>query len=206
VNDLSPPSVALLTTRVSAGRPTIVFRTRDTQSGVDPASLTLGYKGSLVASAFYDRTTGLAVFSLPRSTTALAAGATVRVTMLSSDYQEAKNVDTIGPGIMPNTRVASARLHVVAGVAVDWLSPAVSGCAHRSQRLIVSASGPRAIASVRFAADGRRFAVDRSGPDGLWSATLPRRLAHGVPMVTATAVDARGRRAAATRGVHVCSR
>jgi minor extracellular serine protease Vpr len=206
VNDLSPPSVALLTTRVSAGRPTIVFRTRDTQSGVDPASLTLGYKGSLVASAFYDRTTGLAVFSLPRSTTALAAGATVRVTMLSSDYQEAKNVDTIGPGIMPNTRVASARLHVVAGVAVDWLSPAVSGCAQRSQRLIVSASGPRAIASVRFAADGRRFAVDRSGPDGLWSATLPRRLAHGVHMVTATAVDARGRRAAATRGVHVCNR
>ncbi len=129
VNDVTPPSASLLTTRVSAGRPTLVFRTNDTQSGVDPASLTIGYKGALVAAAFYDRAAGLAVFTLPRSTPALTAGTTVRTRMISSDFQEAKNIDTIGPSIMPNTRVATARLHVVAGVAVDWLSPSASTCA-----------------------------------------------------------------------------
>jgi len=38
VNDVTPPSLQLLTTRVSAGRPTLVFRTLDSQSGVDPGS------------------------------------------------------------------------------------------------------------------------------------------------------------------------
>ena len=39
VNDVTPPSLQLLTTRVSAGRPTLVSRVTDTQSGVDPRSL-----------------------------------------------------------------------------------------------------------------------------------------------------------------------
>ena len=43
VNDVTPPSLQFLTTRVSAGRPTLVFRTFDSQSGVDPNSLTIGY-------------------------------------------------------------------------------------------------------------------------------------------------------------------
>jgi minor extracellular serine protease Vpr len=205
VNDLSPPSLALLTTRVSAGRPTIAFRATDTQSGVDPESLTFGYKGALVAIAFYDRASGLAVFTLPRSTPALTAGTSVRARMLASDFQEAKNVDTIGPRIMPNTRVAATRLRVVAGIAVDWLSPAAHSCARRSQRFVVAASGPRAIVSVRFAVDGKRFAVDRSPSHGLWSATRPGRLERGAHMVTALAIDARGRRGAATRTVRACS-
>jgi hypothetical protein len=205
VNDVTPPSASLLTTRVSAGRPTLVFRTTDTQSGVDPASLTIGYKGALVAAAFYDRAEGLAVFTLPRSTPALSAGTSVRTKMISSDFQEAKNIDTVGPGIMPNTRVGTAQLRVVAGPAVDWLSPSANTCVEKRQRLVVAASAARPLAAVRFAVDGRRFAVARAGEQGLWRATLPARLAHGTRTLTATAVDVRGERASATRTIHACN-
>ena len=36
VNDVTPPTVKLLSTQVSAGRPTIIVRSLDSQSGVDP--------------------------------------------------------------------------------------------------------------------------------------------------------------------------
>src|SRR5205823_10857520 len=43
VNDVSPPLVAPVTTRVAAGRPTLVLRIADLQSGVDPLSLVIAY-------------------------------------------------------------------------------------------------------------------------------------------------------------------
>ena len=43
MNDLKPPQVSLVTTRVAAGRPTIAIRGLDSQSGVDPYSAILGY-------------------------------------------------------------------------------------------------------------------------------------------------------------------
>ena len=43
VNDLTPPFVRVLTTRVSAGRPLLVAEAVDLQSGVDPLSLVIGY-------------------------------------------------------------------------------------------------------------------------------------------------------------------
>src|SRR5262249_49792369 len=48
VNDVTPPLARMVTTTVSAGRPTIVVRTTDLQSGVDPLSLVLGYGRVLV--------------------------------------------------------------------------------------------------------------------------------------------------------------
>ncbi len=50
---------------VAAGRPRFVLRVRDSQSGVDPSSLTIGYQGVLVGASSYDPDTGIAVFSLP---------------------------------------------------------------------------------------------------------------------------------------------
>jgi hypothetical protein len=109
VDDVTPPSLGLLTTRVSTGRPTLAFRVRDTQSGVDAQSLAIGYKGMLVAAAAYDRDTGIAVFPLPSSVPALAAG-TTRTRMIASDFQEAKNIDTIGPSSCPTrARTVSMR-------------------------------------------------------------------------------------------------
>jgi hypothetical protein len=202
VNDVSPPSLELLTTRVAAGRPTLVFRTLDTQSGVDPSSLAIGYKGALVGAGSFDRATGIAVFSLPASVPALKPGRTT-ARMRSSDYQEAKNIDTVGPRIMPNTRTAAADLRVVAGPAVDWLVPARGRCVQPRQTLVVAASSTSSVASVRFAVDGKRVAVDRRGVQGLWSATVT--ISKGRHHVTATMVDAHGRTASETRSAGTCS-
>ena len=203
VNDVTPPSLQLLTTRVSAGRPTLVFRALDSQAGVDPESLTIGYRGFLVAVGSYDWQTGLAVFPLPESVPALAAGTAVRTKMIASDYQEAKNIDTVGPSLMPNTRTAAAVMRVVRGTVVDWLVPGAGACVRRGTRLVVAASSPGRVASVRFADGGRRFAVDREGTQGIWSVSLPS-VKPGTHTITATAVTADGRHAGATRMVRVC--
>jgi hypothetical protein len=204
VNDVTPPSLQLLTTRVSAGRPTLVFRTVDSQSGVDPFSLAIGYAGILVAAASYDPVSGIATFPLPRAVPVLKPGR-VRTAMVSSDYQEAKNIDTIGPSIMPNTRAAVVKMRVVTGVAVDWLAPAPGACLRPRQSLVVAASAPRRIASVRFAIDGRRVAVVRRGDLGLWGATVTTRgLARGPHTVTVVASAGKGRAASERRTFFVC--
>ena len=194
VNDVTAPTLRLLTTRVTAGRPTLVFRTTDDQSGVDPASLTIAYRGELVAASSYRRPTGLAVFVLPRSVPALGPGR-LRLRLISSDYQEAKNVDTEGPQIMPNTRTRTVSLHVVAGVSVDWL---VGTCT----RFVVTAGSPSRIVEVRFSVDGRVVAVAHRGVEGIWSTRA--KLSRSAHAVVATAVDGRGHAAAARRMVRAC--
>jgi minor extracellular serine protease Vpr len=203
VNDVTAPSLQFLTTRVSAGRPTLVFRTFDSQSGVDPNSLTIGYAGILVAAASYDPASGLAVFPLPTVAPALKRG-TARMQMLSSDYQEAKNIDTVGPSIMPNTRFDLVKMRVVAGVAVDWLSPGTRACVAPRATFVVAASAPRSVATVRFAVDGKRVAVVRRGEEGLWSATVSTRgLAAGRHTAVARATAGNGH-ASELRTFRVC--
>jgi minor extracellular serine protease Vpr len=201
VDDTTPPSLQLLTTRVSTGRPTLVFRARDTQSGVDPQSLAIGYKGVLVAAGSFDRDTGLVVFPLPDTVPRLTKG-TTRTRMIASDFQETKNIDTLGPNIMPNTRTATVSLQVVAGPAVDWLTPARAACVTKRQKLVVAASAPGIVASVRFRVDGKLVAVVREGDQGVWSATVGFR--RGTHLVVATAVDSKGRAAAQRRKVGAC--
>jgi hypothetical protein len=187
---------------VSTGRPTLVFRTLDRQSGVDPESLTIGYRGVLVAVGSFDRSTGIATFPLPESVPPLTAGP-MTLRMVSSDFQEAKNVDTVGSSIMPNTRTASAPLRVVSGAAVDWLTPAHGACVRRTQKLTVAVSSPSGIRSVRFVSDGKRVGVDRTSDQGLWSAVV--RLGGGRHRLTATAVDRRGRIASRSLTARACS-
>ena len=201
VNDVTPPSLQLLTTRVSAGRPTLVFRTLDTQSGVDPGSLAIGYKGALVGASSFDRGSGLAIFALPSQVSALHAG-NVTTGMVSSDYQEAKNIDTIGPNIMPNTRALVTKLHVVAGAAVDWLLPTAGLCGQAKQPLIVAASGPGGVSSVRFFVDGKRRAVVHRGVEGLWFTNVS--LSKGRHTIVATATAAKGKKASARRTLRSC--
>ena len=79
VDDVFPPAAELVTTRVSAGRPTLVLRVIDgpvarSASGVNPLSLTIGYSRTLIGAVAYDPASGLAVFPLPREAPALAAG------------------------------------------------------------------------------------------------------------------------------------
>jgi subtilisin family serine protease len=201
VNDVTPPTVKLLTTRVSAGRPTLVVRTTDAQSGVDPLSLDIGYGGALVGASHYDPDTGVAVFPLPTSVAALKKG-TAHVRLVSSDYQESKNIDTVGASIMPNTRSLRVRLDVVEGPALDWVTPA--SCLAR--RAVVAASSTRRVTQVRFSIDGRRVALVTKATSGLWTAVLRRRPARGSHRLEALVVDAKGRTASARRIVESCRR
>ena len=202
-NDVTPPSIALLTTRVSTGRPTLAMRTSDSQSGVDAFSLTAGYREMLVGASAYDPDTGVALFSLPESLPALTAG-TLKLTLASSDYEEAKNIDTTGTSIMPNTRTASVKVTVVDGPALDWLDPAQSTCVAKGHELLVAASSTASVRSVRFLLDSKQVATARRDGEGIWSATLPRTPAHGHHVLAATLKDAKGRSATALLGVKGC--
>jgi hypothetical protein len=187
---------------VSAGRPTLVFRTLDSQSGVDPDSLVVEYHGVLVAAAVFDPGSGLAVFPLPAVAPPIKTGK-LRTGMLSSDFQEAKNIDTVGPSIMPNTRVAYAQMNVVSGAADDWLLPVSGNCVQRKTSLVVAASAPGGVASVRFAVDGKVRAIVKKSIQDLWATTVS--LARGKHTLVATTVGKKGQTASARRTVRVCS-
>jgi hypothetical protein len=204
VNDVTPPSVKLVTARVSAGRPTLVVRAIDAKSGVDPSSLTVAYRGTLVGASTYDVDTGIAVFPLPATAPALSRG-TVRVKLVASDFQESKNIDTVSQEILPNTRSTAVRLRVVDGPAVSWVTP--GPCLAGQQRLVVAASSTVPVAKVRFSVDGLRAGVGGrvKGSPGLWSGR-GRRVGTGKHRLEAVVVDAKGRTASARRIVPLCRR
>jgi minor extracellular serine protease Vpr len=201
-NDVTPPRLRLLTTRVTSGRPTVVVRTIDTQSGVDPYSLVLGYEGVLVAPVAYDPLSGLAIFPLPRSAPALRSGR-LRMRFASSDFQEAKNIDTPGTNLMPNTRTVASTLHVVHGPVVDWLTPASGACIAPTTKLLVTAGAPAGVKRVKFLVDGRRIKQTRRGPIQLWSATLGK-VGKGKHVLEAVAVLHGGSTVTIRRRVHTC--
>ena len=202
VNDVTPPSLRLLTTRVSAGRPTIVARATDAGSGVDPLSLTLGYRGILVGAGDYDPQTGLALLPLPDAAPALTPG-TLRPRLTAADFQETKNVNTAGTNILPNTRFARSTLTVVDGPALTWLLP--GGCAPvgRTTRLVVTASSTKPVVAVRFFEAPRVIAVRKTGGGGLYSSSW-RPGGAGPHRLTATVTDTAGRSYSADLTVRTC--
>jgi minor extracellular serine protease Vpr len=188
VNDVTPPTVRLLTARVAAGHPTIVLRVTDAGAGVDPYSLTFGYRGRVIGASDYDPDTGLAVVPLPREAPPLGAG-TTRARVRAADFQETKNVNTAGSNIFPNTRFARLRIHVVEGPAITWLQASCS-------RLLVAASSTQRLLAVRVTGVGS-MRPSRPGLYSLrWHSSGPRRL-------RAVLVDTAGRSASArTRACH----
>jgi len=205
IDDVSPPGIQMLTTRVAAGRPALVALVRDSQSGVDPSSLTIGYQGVLVGASSYDPSTGVAVFVLPASAPALV-GRALDLRLVASDFQEAKNIDTVGPSLMPNTRSAKVRLHVVEGTVVEWVLPAPEACLDRKPELAVAVSSTRAVTGVRFTLDGRQIAVAQHA-HGLWLAqpSLGKTAAGRHTLVAVATGAARGS-VSARRIVRMCPR
>jgi hypothetical protein len=204
VNDVKPPAVKLLTTIVSTGRPTLAARALDTGSGVDPLSLVIGYKQVLVGAAAYDPASGIALFPLPTAAPKLTSK--TAATIEASDYQETKNVNTAGSNIMPNTTFKNVRIVARARPAVDWLAPdPAARCLEGTVRLVVAASSPRRITSVRFLDGKRRIATTKIGILDLfgadWKAGKAKRGTH---RLTAIARDAKGRTATAHETVRVC--
>jgi minor extracellular serine protease Vpr len=203
-NDVTPPRFKFLTKVVSAGRPLLAAVATDRGAGVDPLSLVIGYKQTLLLAALYDPVSGLALWPLdgaPR----VRLGKTPMIA-LASDYQESKNIDQAG-ALLPNTAFRSFRLRAVAGPTITWLLPRPRACVSRVEGLFVSAGSTRGVRSVRFL-DGRRLIAKRTeGIETLYDAPWRTRKAHrGRHVLRAVVTDRRGKTASARRLVRVCRR
>ena len=208
INDLTPPALKLVTTTLSAGRPVIVARARDAQSGVDPLSLVVQYNGNvLLGASAYDPTTGLALFVIPSNAPKITAGAKKKNWVISaSDYQETKNVNTIGPNVLPNTTYRTAKVSVVAKPTVTWLVPNAGACLNTTTRLAVIAGSTKKLKNVVFEADSKKLASKKAdATTGIafvdWKA---KQAGRGKHVLRATVRDAAGRAATAIRRVRVC--
>jgi hypothetical protein len=102
MNDVTPPSARLLTRTVRRGSP-IRVGVSDAGSGVDPRSIVLSVDGSRPRFVFKQ-----GVLSVPSA--GLSRGSH-QLRFVVSDYQEAKNMENVGP-ILPNTRFFTAKVVV----------------------------------------------------------------------------------------------
>jgi Bacterial Ig domain len=204
VNDMTPPRASLLTTKVAAGRPTIALHVTDSQAGVDPYSVVFGYGNQLVGAAAFDPKTGTIVVPLPADASALNAGHP-KVLLVASDYQEAKNVNTIGPNALPNTTIKAATLTVVNGPALTWLSPAANACAAKTQRLVVLASDTSKITAVTFFDGAKKIATVKTGVADIYGANWKTAgLNRGHHTLRAILTDRAGKGLSVTRPARVC--
>jgi subtilisin family serine protease len=203
VNDVRPPNVAQITTKVSAGRPTIVARVRDAASGVDPLSLLLLYGTQQLGAISYDSQTGIAVFSIPREANPLRPG-TEFMRIFASDYQETKNIGTEGTNPMPNSRFRGIRMSVVNGPAVTWISPSKNACLPARAKLQVVATSPSVISSVGFFDGNRQLARVRRHTNGIYTFTWRAKPRKGPHVLRAVASDVSGREAEAPQPIRVC--
>jgi hypothetical protein len=195
----------MLTTRVATGRPLLIAQAVDAGSGIDPLSIVLQYKRILLGASAYDPFTGIILFGIPNDAPKLSKGKTTGVLSVA-DFQEAKNINTPGDDIYPNTAFRPVRISAVAGPALTWVLPFSRGCADgKSDRLVVTASSTTKVNRVVFRADGVRVGVDRSGAAGIFAVTWnTSRLKKGVHKLSATAFDRSGRTDTAGRTVSVC--
>ena len=205
VDDLTPPAVRVLTTRITAGRPLIVAQAVDAQAGVDPLSLVINYSNSLVGASAYDPASGLVLFGIPQAAPAFKAGKTNAI-VEASDYQEAKNINTIGNDLFPNTNFKQSKLTVVNGPTVTWIEPPSRACALKDDRLVVVGDSTKNVKQVVFTDGAHRVGVDKKGSGGIYSvAWKTSKLKKGTTHhLLATLIDASGRRAAAGRVLKIC--
>ena len=85
--------------------------------------------------------------------------------LLASDYQEAKNINTVGDDIYPNTNF-KPKLTVVNGPTVTWIEPPAHVCALKNDRLVVVADSTKKVKQVAFTDNGKRIGVDKNGTGG----------------------------------------
>ena len=205
IDDLQPPLLGLITSRVPAGRPTIALRVVDLGAGVDPYSLVLGYGQTLIGAVVYDPVSGIALFPIPAEAPALRAGKR-QVQVSAADFQESKNVDSVGDELLPNTAFAGGPIDVVDGPTVTWIIPEIRECATARTQLAVIAGSTAAVRSIQFTVDKKPIATVRRGAAGIYSSTWRRGgAAKGRHTLRAIVTDAKGRKAEAQRVVRVCS-
>jgi len=146
----------------------------------------------------------LILFGIPTAAPPFKAGKTNMI-LEASDYQETKNINTVGDAIYPNTTFAQKKLTVVAGPTVSWLAPAAGVCAAKSEQLVVIGGALQKIRQVAFTLDGKRVGVDKSGPFGIYSlAWKTGKVAKGSHLLVATLTDSSGTTAASARRIKIC--
>ena len=204
-NDVKPPSLRVLTKRVSTGRPALAAIVRDKGAGVDPLSLVVGYRQALVLAALYDPSTGLVIWLLDGAPK-IPRGKT-RLTAIGSDFQESKNVDQAGGNILPNSTFRRLRLRVVNGPTVTWLLPGSASCVGKSTPLIVAGGSARGVRSVKFFAGHKRISKRPGSSLGVYAATWrTKKASRGKHVLRVVLTDRKGRRVQARRVVRVCRR
>jgi hypothetical protein len=203
-NDVTPPRFKILTRVVTPGRPLIAGLVSDRGAGVDPLSLVIGYKQTLLLASLYDPGSGLVLWALdgapkiPPGKTPLLA--------VASDYQESKNIDQAG-NVLPNSSFRSLQLRAVKRPTINWLLPRPLACGARVESLLVVAGASRGVRSVRFFDGKRLIATKRSGSEGLFGAAWhTAKAARGRHLLRAVVTDHRGATVSATRVVRVCRR
>jgi len=201
-NDVTPPRFTVLSKVVTPGRPLIAGIVSDRGAGVDPLSLVIGYKQTLLLASLYDPGSGLVLWALdgapkiPPGKPPLLA--------VASDYQESKNIDQAG-NILPNSVFRSFRLRAVTRPTVTWLVPRPLACANKGGNLAVIAGAEHGVRSVKFYDGKRLLGTDRRGSEGLFA--RPWRIAKaraGRHVLRAVVTDRRGATASATRRARVC--
>ena len=173
-NDVTPPTLQVLTKRVAAGRPTLAVRSVDFQSGVDPFSLVISYRRVLLGASAYDPFSGVAIFGIPRNAPTIPAGRTP-ATALSYDFQETKNVDQAGDNVLPNTAFRDVRIRGVARARAHVGVPAAARV-HREDRAARSCSRATCGRSARCASrsTGTAIGSSKNGQSDLYSLTWKR--------------------------------
>ena len=203
-NDVTPPRFRFLTKVVTPGRPLLAAVATDRGAGVDPLSLVIGYRNTLLLAAFYDPGTGLILWPLDGAPK-IKLGRTPLIAV-ASDYQESKNIDQAG-NILPNTAFRAVRLHAVARPTLTWLLPRPKACVAKTEPLFVIAGASRGVRSVSFFDGRHKLGTVRHGSEGLfsrrWRTAKAKRGRH---VLRAVVTDRRGKTASATRVARVCRR
>ena len=205
VDDLQPPLLGLITSRVAAGRPTIALRVLDLGAGVDPYSLVIGYGRALIGAA------GVRPRQRDRALPAADGGAGAEGREAAAERLRRRLPG--GEERRLRRRRAAARTPP-SPPATSPSSTARPSPGSRPRRtsaraaqtpLVVLASSTAALRSVRFF-DGRKLlATDKQGGAGLFSAVWRRGgAAKGKHTLRAIVTDAKGRKAEAQRVVRVC--
>ena len=144
------------------------------------------------------------LFGIPAAAPPFKAG-TTNLILQASDYQETKNINTVGDAIYPNSTFAQKKITVVAGPTVSWLAPPANECAAKTEQLAVIGDAVKKVEQVAFTLDGKRIGVDKSGPLGIFSFTWKTgKTAKGSHILVATLTDASGATAASARKIKVC--
>jgi hypothetical protein len=201
-NDVTPPRFRFLTNVVTPGRPLLAAIATDRGAGIDPLSLVVGYKQTLLLASLYDPVSGLVVWALDGAPK-IGLGRTP-VLAVASDYQESKNIDQAG-NLLPNSVFREVRVRAVARPTVNWLLPKARACVARVEGLFVTAGSTRGVRKVTFFDGARRIAIVKQGVEGLYNTPWRTRKAHrGRHLLRVVVTDRRGHTASARRLVRVC--